>query len=282
MYLFFSGMLLDLFRHRFAVFALLFAFVFIFLALLQCVPVAASAAEASPAKVSPISSAFCEDMKNHKTLTNHGPVGCERLASVKFSYFGFDGRVHDDGEMIVLDAVAARVARIFDRLLQLRFPLAKARPINRYDGDDDASMADNNTSSFNDRPVAGGTSLSMHAYGLAIDLNPVQNPFLEGIGATHRVSPDGGKAYLNRADIRPGMAEQVIDVFADNGFLIWGGDWHNPIDYQHFQLDRDMAEQMARLSSSAASAVFEKRAEQYRRCRQSGKNRTACHSPSRT
>ena len=261
--------------------SIILASVFAVLALLNQMLMTAKATEASPAEISPISSAFCADMKNHKTLTNHGPVGCERLASVKFSYFGFDGRVHDDGEMIVLDAVAARVGRIFDRLLQLRFPLAKARPIDRYDGDDDASMADNNTSSFNDRPVAGGTSLSMHAYGLAIDLNPVQNPFLEGIGATRRVSPDGGKTYLDRKDIRPGMAEQVIDVFADNGFLIWGGDWHNPVDYQHFQLDRDLAEQMARLSGAAASAVFEKRAEQYRRCRQSGKSRTACHSPPR-
>jgi hypothetical protein len=274
MYRIFSGMLLNLFKRRSIIFAVL--------ALLNQMPMTASAAEASPAEISPISSSFCEDMKNHKTLTNHGPVGCDRLASVKFRYFGFDGRVHDDGEMIVLDAVAARVGRIFDRLLQLRFPLAKARPVNRYDGDDDASMADNNTSSFNDRPVAGGTSLSMHAYGLAIDLNPVQNPFLEGIGATRRVSPDGGKTYLNRAELRPGMAEQVIDVFADNGFLIWGGDWHNPIDYQHFQLDREMAEQLARLSSAAAREVFEKRTDQYRQCRQSGKSRTVCHSPPRT
>jgi hypothetical protein len=269
------------FKRRFAIYALLFAFLFPFLALLHGVPVAASAAEANPAEVSPISKAFCEDMKLHKTLTDHGPVGCERLASVKFSYFGFDGRVHEDGEMIVLDAVAARVARIFDRLLQLRFPLAKVLPVNRYDGDDDASMADNNTSSFNDRPVSGGTSLSMHAYGLAIDLNPVQNPFLEGIGASRRISPDGGKTYLDRAELRPGMAEQVIDVFADNGFLIWGGDWHNPVDYQHFQVDRDMAEQLARLSGAAAREAFEKRTEEYRRCRQSGKNRRACHSPPR-
>jgi hypothetical protein len=256
--------------------SVILAFAFTCIALFNQMPVAANAAD-----VSPISSAFCEDMKNHKTLTSHAPVGCGRLASVKFSYFGFDGRVHDDGEIVVLDAVAARVGRIFDRLLQLRFPLAKARPIDRYEGDDDASMADDNTSSFNDRPVAGGTSLSMHAYGLAIDLNPVQNPFLEGVGAARRVSPKGGEKYLDRAELRPGMAETVIDVFADNGFLIWGGDWHDPIDYQHFQVDRDLAEQMARLSGAAASAVFEKRAGQYRQCRQSGKSRKACHSPPR-
>jgi hypothetical protein len=241
------------------------------LASLPSLPVAAQAAE-----VSPISNAFCAQMKTHRTLTGHGPVGCDRLKSVRFSYFGFDGRVHEDGEIIVLDAVAARVGRIFDRLLALRFPLHKAVPVDRYDGDDDASMADDNTSAFNDRPVAGGTSLSMHAYGLAIDLNPVENPFLEGLGAARRVSPGGGERYLDRSDIRPGMAETVTDVFADNGFLIWGGDWHDPVDYQHFQLPREMAEQLARASGAAALPIFEKRIEQYRRCRQSGKTRRAC------
>jgi D-alanyl-D-alanine carboxypeptidase len=259
---------LKLFKRRFAIFAVL--------ALLHLIPKAASAAD-----VSPISNAFCEDMKNHRTLTDRAPVGCDRLASVKFRYFGFDGRVHEDGEVIVLDAVAGRVARIFDRLLNLRFPLKKAQPVNRYEGDDDASMADDNTSSFNDRPVAGGASLSMHAYGLAIDLNPVENPFLEGAGTSRRVSPKGGGKYLDRANLRPGMAETVIDVFADNGFLIWGGDWHDPIDYQHFQVGRDLAEQLARLSATAASDVFEKRTEQYLQCRQSGKSRRACNSTPR-
>jgi D-alanyl-D-alanine carboxypeptidase len=261
----FSETLVNLLRHRLTIFALL--------ALLQCLPDSAVAAETSP-----MTSDLCEEMKHHKTLTNHSRVGCERLAIVKFSYFGFDGKVHGDGELVVLDAVAARVARIFDKLLDLRFPLEKARPVNRYDGDDDASMADNNTSSFNDRPVAGSTSLSMHAYGLAIDLNPVQNPFIEGAGSTRRVSPTGGERYLDRAHVKPGMAETVIDVFADNGFTVWGGDWHDPIDYQHFQLGRDMAEQLAQLSSTAAKTMFEKRVEQYRQCRQSGKNRKACNS----
>jgi hypothetical protein len=78
------------------------------------------------------------------------------------------------------------------------------------------------------------------------------------------------------------MAEAVVDVFADNGFLIWGGDWHNPIDYQHFQLARDMAEQLARSSSAAAREIFEKRTEEYRRCRQSGKSRRVCNAAPRS
>jgi hypothetical protein len=265
----FGDMLFPLFARRLAILALL--------APLQLMPNSAVAAEAGP-----ISKDFCEAMKNHKTLTDHGPVGCDRLALVKFGYLGFDGKVHGDGEIVVMDAAAGHVARIFQKLLELHFPLSKALPLNRYDGDDDASMADNNTSSFNDRPVAGSTSLSVHAYGLAIDLNPEQNPFLQGAGAARRVEPKGGEKYLDRADLRPGMAETVIDVFADNGFLIWGGDWHNPIDYQHFQVARDLAEQLARLSSADAKLIFERRLEQYRQCRESGKKRSACNSALRS
>jgi hypothetical protein len=232
----------------------------------------------SRSSVAAVPSGLCDEMVRHKTLTESNPVGCRRLALVKFSYFGFDRKIHDDGEMVVLDVVAEHVRKIFDTLLDRRFPLEKARLVNRYEGDDDASMADNNTSSFNDRPVAGSTTLSMHAYGLAIDLNPIQNPYLEGIGREHHISPQGGERYLDRADIRPGMAETVTDVFADNGFSIWGGDWHNPIDYQHFQVSRGLAEQLARSSRADAKALFDKQMEQYRQCRQTGKSRKACNA----
>ena len=73
------------------------------------------------------------------------------------------------------------------------------------------------------------------------------------------------------------MAETVIDVFADNGFLIWGGDWHDPVDYQHFQLAGEMAGTTgSTLPGAARGEMFEKRTEQYRQCRQSGKSRRAC------
>jgi hypothetical protein len=244
-----------------------------FAALLQCVPDAVSAADVHS---SPISKGFCEEMKIHKTLGNNSPVGCERLAVVKFSYFGFDGQVHGDGEIVVLDAAADRVARIFDTLLSTRFPIEKARPLNAYEGDDEASMADNNTSSFNDRPISGGSSLSLHAYGLAIDLNPAQNPFVQRARGTFQVSPRGSESYLKRSDIRPGMAEAIVDVFAENGFPIWGGDWTNPIDYQHFQVSRNLALKLIRSSAASARAIFESQVEQYRRCRQSGKSRKLC------
>jgi hypothetical protein len=248
-----------------------------FAALLQYAPDAASAADEHS---SPISKEFCEQMKIHKTLTSNSAVGCERLALVKFSYLGFDGQVHRDGEIVVLDAAADRVARIFEALLSKRFPIEKARPVNVYEGDDDASMADNNTSSFNDRPVSGGTSLSMHAYGLAIDLNPVQNPFIQREHGTSQVSPKASESYLKRSDVRPGMAEAILDVFADNGFSTWGGDWSNPIDYQHFQVSRNLAQKLIHASPSNAAAIFESQVEQYHRCRQSGQSRKLCSAGS--
>ena len=228
------------------------------------------------ATVAPVPADLCAEMIRHKTLTGKGPVNCSRLALIKFGYFGFDNAVHSDGEIIVLDAAAQNVAAIFDTLLDRRFPIAKARLMNHYDGDDDAADIDNNTSSFNDRVVAGTNTLSLHAYGLAIDLNPVQNPFIQIAGGKREVSPDEGKQYLDRKPPKPGMAETVIDIFADNGFTIWGGDWHSPIDYQHFQVGRALAQQLAQAPATNARAMFEQHVERYRQCRRSGKSRGDC------
>lgn len=190
--------------------------------------------QASLPQASPLTNELCLEMKLHKTLRAHSVVGCQRLALVRFSYFGFDGQIHDDGEIIVLSAAADRIAKIFGALLEMHFPIKQAKLLNHYDGDDEASMADNNTSAFNDRPISGGSSISIHAYGLAIDINPIQNPFCRRQYGTLHVSPKAGGNYLNRTHARPGMAEVVIDVFAENGFPIWGGDWKSPIDLSAF------------------------------------------------
>jgi hypothetical protein len=235
----------------------------------------ALAADAS-ATITTVSADLCGEMIRHKTLTEKGPVSCSRLKLIKFGYFGFDGVAHPDGEIIVIDAAAHYAAAIFDALLDRHFPIAKARLMNHYDGDDDAADVDNNTSSFNDRVVAGTNTLSLHAYGLAIDLNPVQNPFIQIRAGKREVSPVEGKQYLDRNATKPGMAERVIEIFADNGFSIWGGDWHSPIDYQHFQVSRTLAEQLASASAANAQAIFEQHVERYRQCRRSGKSREDC------
>ncbi len=209
-------------------------------------------------------------MKAHHVMSDHAPVGCERLRLVTFRYIDFAGAAHDDGRMVVLDAVAPRVERIFQTLYLRRFPIAKVSPLEAYEGNDEASMADNNTSSFNDRAVTGGSRPSLHAYGAAIDLNPVQNPFVQHTGpAQLSVAPPAGMAYINRAENRPGkadrpgLAESVVGIFAANGFTVWGGYWDDPLDYQHFDIGRPLAEELAALPPSEALHRFEQAVEAY-------------------
>ena len=235
-------------------------------------------APAAPS-ISGVTPAECERMKSRGVLAGGAPVGCELLAIVRFSYIDFNGRIHRDGEIMVMQATAEFVRTIFDTLYSRRFPIARARLMDHYNGDDTASMQDNNTSGFNHRPVSGGKLPSLHAYGLAIDLNPVQNPYI-GFHADGRsvYSPASGAEFANRMNQRPGkparlgMAEEVVSLFAENGFLVWGGYWDAPIDYQHFQVERGLAEQLARLPAVQARALFAQHVANYRACMKKSKS----------
>ena len=106
------------------------------------------------------------------------------------------------------------------------------RPIDVYDGSDDASMAANNTSAFNCRAVTGGSSWSEHSYGTAIDVNPLVNPYVRG----NTVLPPEGSRYADRTRDDPGMihsGDSTVEAFSARGW-IWGGTWSSPKDYQHF------------------------------------------------
>ena len=154
-------------------------------------------------------------------------------------------------------------AYFFRTLRERGFPIAKAKLIDAYAGNDDASMADDNTSAFNDRDVPNTTHKSLHAYGVAIDLNPTENPFVTRNGATFRFDPPAGADYFNRLTHRPGkpdrrgLAEDVVAIFAANGFSDWGGYWDDPIDYQHFDIGRPLAEELAKLPLDQAKKRFE-------------------------
>ena len=146
------------------------------------------------------------------------------------SYWGFDDRSHL-GTMVISAAVAQTVLAVFATLFHDRFPIRSMVPLDAYGGRDPASMAADNTSGFNCRTVAGSTTWSAHAYGEAIDVNPVENPYIEG----GTVQPPAGRAFLDRGRLRPGMAAPgtvVNDAFASIGWP-WGGRFHSP-DYQHF------------------------------------------------
>jgi hypothetical protein len=220
----------------------------------------------------PVTAEYCDTMRVHHVLSDHPPVNCDRLRLVKFEYLDFDGAAHADGEIVVMEIFAGHVLQIFHELRQRGFPLAKVRPVHDYNGDDRASMADNNTSAFNDRKIAGATTISLHAYGAAIDINPVQNPFVNGSG---EISPSAGRGFVKRLPqgsedaAKAGMAEAVIDIFTSHGFVEWGGDWTSPIDYQHFQVPRSFAQALASLPEDEAKAFFERKVADYNACRAS-------------
>jgi hypothetical protein len=161
------------------------------------------------------------------------PVGPGDLRRLTLTHWGYDGNAAT-GALVVHRDVATVVDAVFRYLYDQRFQIERIVPIDAYQGDDDASMAANNTSAFNCRAVTGGSSWSEHSYGWAIDINPVQNPYVNG----NTVLPEAGRNYLNRADVVPGMIVSpgpVVDGFRYNGWG-WGGDWTTKKDYQHFSL----------------------------------------------
>ena len=128
--------------------------------------------------------------------------------------------------------LAEDVVDIMHDLFDVSFLIERMEPIDVYDGDDGRSMAANNSSAFNCRPVTGGSTWSEHSYGRAIDLNPLVNPYV--VGTT--VLPPEGEAYADRTLDAPGMihdGDAVVDAFAARGWK-WGGYWDSPTDYQHF------------------------------------------------
>lgn len=226
------------------------------------------------ASISILSDKTCEEMAQAGVMSASAPVQCERLRAVTFDYVNFQGQHHKDGKIIVMDAVAPYIANVFKGLYELQFPIQQAKPILHYRGDDSLSMADNNTSAFNYRAIIGKGSLSMHAYGLALDINPIQNPFVQfGEAGQATYSPTAGVSNANRMLYRyskspsNGYAEQVIGIFAENGFLYWGGFWDTPIDYQHFQVSREMAKLMAAMSAVNATQFFDQYVKWYRSCK---------------
>ena len=158
------------------------------------------------------------------------PVGPDQLRRIRLSYWGFDGQSHPGTLIVNVDAVDA-ITTVFHRLYDARFPIRQMVTVDVYGGDDHASMAADNTSAFNCRFVNGTSRWSEHAYGNAIDVNTIENPYVQG----SFVSPPAGDAYMNRAEVRPGMAYwggALVDAFAAVGWQ-WGGRWSDP-DYQHF------------------------------------------------
>jgi hypothetical protein len=159
------------------------------------------------------------------------PVPIRDLRLLTLDYWGFGGNIRR-GRLIVHEDQALRVKRIFRKLFYRGFRIRRMVLIDTYNGSDRRSMEANNTSAFNCRFVAGTTSWSQHAYGRAVDINPIQNPYVDG----SHVSPTGGASYADRTKHAIGMihgGDRVVRAFADANWK-WGGYWSPYKDYMHF------------------------------------------------
>jgi hypothetical protein len=160
------------------------------------------------------------------------PVSLDDLRLLDVDHWDVDRQVRR-GEMVVHADHAGAMFEVFRELFEAHFPIERMQLIDDFDGSDDASMAANNTSGFNCRTVTAGQAWSQHAYGLAIDINPVQNPY---VGAGGEVHPPAGRAHVDRSQHVEGMIHpegSVVRAFERAGWS-WGGDWRSFKDYHHF------------------------------------------------
>lgn len=161
--------------------------------------------------------------------TNAPKEVIDNLILLNVEYYGFDKKLHR-GQLVIHKDLKQDVEEIFEFIKSSKFPIEKVIPIVKYNWSDDASMLDNNTSSFNYRKVAGKSKLSNHSFGTAIDINPFVNPAVYSNG---RVSPTGAQ-YNPRAEGAISKNSALTREFLKRGWR-WGGDWTTLKDYQHFE-----------------------------------------------
>lgn len=172
-----------------------------------------------------------DDVLARSTWNAQCPVGVDELRYVTVSHWGFDGEVHT-GELIVHVDHATDIVGVFERLHQVRFPIEEMRVIRRDELDLPPTGDGNVTTAFVCRPVVGSTTWSMHASGLAIDINPFHNPYVRG----DLVLPELASTYTDRENLRPGMiieGDAVVTAFDAIGWQ-WGGRWTSLTDPMHF------------------------------------------------
>ena len=160
-------------------------------------------------------------------------IPLSELRYLRLSYVDFDG-APQTGEMVCNAAIAQDLCEIFEALYQARYPIRSIRLVDDFGGSDEASMLADNTSCFNYRTRTGQSRLSNHALGRAVDVNPLENPF---VGRGGRVEPAGAERYADRAADFPHKIDRedlCYRLFRAHGFA-WGGAWRSVRDYQHFE-----------------------------------------------
>ena len=171
------------------------------------------------------------------TYQKECPVSLDDLRIVNVKYLGFDDNEHF-GDIVVHKDISLEVSQIFEELLAINYPIRKIFPIEKYNGDDFESIEDDNTSAFNCRKAEGSTKYSKHSYGKAIDINPLENPYVYKDGTTshkdsvkYLIREENNDSIENKAVLT--SSSQAVQIFKKYGWK-WGGDWKNIKDYQHF------------------------------------------------
>lgn len=179
-----------------------------------------------------------ETVKNRmqgKSLPETARIGFDELRYLTLYHYDFDGRIQQ-GEMVCNKAIAHDLLCIFRTLFAEAYPINSIRLVDDFDASDEASMQANNSSCFNYRTIAGSWRLSQHAFGMAVDINPLQNPCVKG----SRIRPSTATDYVDRSKNFPHKIDDndlCKKTFESYGFR-WGGRWRSVKDYQHFERRR--------------------------------------------
>lgn len=192
-----------------------------------------------------LNEAQIKSIKEKNIWNEDCPVHYSDLTLQKIPYINFDG-FSQIGELLIARQVVEKVTLIFEELYHIKFPIHQIKLIDEFDGNDIRSMEANNSSAFNGRRVMNTSKWSSHAYGVAIDINPEQNPYmaLDHETSSIQVYPRKGLSYVNRGVKKPGMVEEIVPIFSKYGFSEWGGNWEQKPDYHHFQIPWDQIKQM--------------------------------------
>ncbi|MCQ2604323.1 MAG: M15 family metallopeptidase [Spirochaetia bacterium] len=164
------------------------------------------------------------------------PVALEDLRYLHILHKNLEGESLE-GEMICNEVIAEKLLDIFEKLYDAGYPIERMVLVDEYDADDELSMTDNNTSCFNFRPISGTSRISLHGYGLAVDINPLYNPCVTNRNGEMYIEPAAGVPYTDRTkefDYKIDENDLCYKLFTDAGFK-WGGSWSRVKDYQHFQ-----------------------------------------------
>lgn len=171
-----------------------------------------------------------------KSYKENCTIPREELSFVHVMHFDFNGDIKE-GEIVCNRAIAADLIEIFKELYFAEYPIEKIRLVDEYDADDERSMADNNSSCFNFRFISHTTTVSNHGKGLAIDINPLYNPYVKTVDGKLNIEPANAGEYVDRDRDFPYKIDEndlAYKSFTEHGFT-WGGAWKNSKDYQHFE-----------------------------------------------